>query len=108
MDLHRLAEERSRALHREIAARLAAEPSRVEEARARIARWASEGQLAPYYVERWNALLGGPLAVLLALLVAETEEATALRQTSPFAGIVDPRTRWRIWSEVRARLERAS
>jgi hypothetical protein len=27
----------------------------------------------------------------------------ALRQCTPFAGVVDPRTRWRIWRETRAR-----
>jgi hypothetical protein len=37
--------------------------------------------------------------------VDESEEARALRQVTPFAGAIDPRTRWRIWREVRAALE---
>lgn len=63
MDPHRLAEERSLAYHRVVAARLAREPRLVEEARE-------------------------------------------LRQSSPFAGALSPRERWRIWREVRARLDR--
>jgi hypothetical protein len=35
--------------------------------------------------------------------VDPAEGARALRQCSPFAGVIDPRTRWRIWREVRER-----
>ena len=35
--------------------------------------------------------------------LANRWKAQALRQCSPFAGAVDPRTRWSIWRDVRAR-----
>jgi len=38
---------------------------------------------------------------LLAVLQADTDDARALRQATPFAGVVEPRERWRIWREVR-------
>jgi hypothetical protein len=34
-------------------------------------------------------------------LVDPGESARALRQCSPFAGVVDSRTRWSIWRAVR-------
>ena len=36
---------------------------------------------------------------LLEVLVDEGERARALRQCTPFAGFIDPRTRWRIWQK---------
>ena len=39
-------------------------------------------------------------------LVDEGEHARELRQSTPFAGLIDPRARWRLWAEVRERFER--
>ena len=105
MDLHRLAEARSLELHRAVAAVLRREPERVAAARARVQRWRAEGSVPLPYVEAWERHLAGPLEALCAALVDEGEKARALRQVTPFAGVVDPRTRWRIWREVRARAE---
>jgi hypothetical protein len=43
--------------------------------------------------------------VLLAELTSSSEAAQALRQTSAFAGVLDPATRMKIWHEVRASAE---
>ena len=106
VSLHRVAEERSRALHALIAERLVREPELLERARARVAGWGSTGSVAAPYVERWAALLSGPLESLLALLADPSEGACELRQVSPFAGAIDPRTRWRVWERVRRELGR--
>lgn len=103
MHAHRLAEERSLALHRVIAEMLARDPELAVRARERVVGWASDGLVHPHYTQAWNQLLNGPLDDLRAILVDESEHARALRQVTPFAGWVDPRTRWRIWREVRAR-----
>lgn len=108
MDLHRLAEERSIELHRVIAAILEREPGRVEEARILLRDWIRKGVIASAYAKEWSRLLEGPLDDLCALIVDDGEHARALRQCTPFAGFVDPRTRWKIWREVRARLSDAS
>lgn len=108
MDWIRLAEERSLALHREIAERLLVDPVHMRNARAVLERWERGGQVSTEHARRWCALLDGPLEVLLAKLFEDDEEARVLRKTSPFVGIIDPRRRWRIWREVRERLERAS
>jgi hypothetical protein len=108
MDLHRLAEERSIALHREVAAVLAREPERVAVARARMQGWLDSGRLHPRYAQAWLRLLDGPREALLAFLVDPGEEARAMRQCTPFAGVLDPRTRWRIWREVRETMEESA
>jgi hypothetical protein len=98
---HELAEERSLAIHRVVAERLRQDPRLVSMARARVEGWLKDGSVHPTYAGAWHRLLGGPLDALLLVLSSPAEDARALRQCSPFAGIVDPRTRWRIWSEVR-------
>jgi hypothetical protein len=59
-----------------------------------------------FYVEAWEQQLARPIEELCAALIDEGERARALRQVTPFAGFVDPRTRWQIWRDVRARAER--
>ena len=101
MNEHRLAEERSIALHREVAAILRNDPSKLEIARERVRGWQRDGRVHPHYADAWARAIAGPFDDLLNLLVDESENARALRQSTPFSGIVDPRTRWRIWREVK-------
>jgi len=100
---HRLAEERSIELHREVAARLRADPRLVEHARERAAGWLETGEIAEPYTTLWMRILGSSLDELCEFLVDPGETARALRQCTPFSGVVDPRTRWRIWREVAER-----
>jgi hypothetical protein len=101
VNLHRLAEARSLALHRAVADALRADPALVEDARARVATWRDSGHLAPRYAEAWLAILDAPLAEICRAITEDSESARALRQTTPFAGVIEPRARWRIWSDVR-------
>jgi hypothetical protein len=103
MDAHALAEERSLALHREIAALLERDPQLIGRARTRVQQWIDDGSVHAHYALRWSQLLAGPFDALRAVMLEESEHARALRQVTPFAGFVDPRTRWRIWRDVRAR-----
>lgn len=105
MDPHRLAEERSIALHAAIVQRLRSNPAILERARARVQAWRRSGTIHPAYAEAWIALLSQRTEELCAALVDPSEEARAMRQSSPFAGALDSRTRWAIWREVRARME---
>src|SRR5688500_10025773 len=104
MDAHRLCEERSLALHAEVAARLRRDPHLLAGVRARVEGWLSGiGPTHPRYAAAWRALLATDPDATCAALVDPGERMRAMRQCTPFAGIVDPRTRWRIWREVRAR-----
>jgi hypothetical protein len=102
VDPHRLAEERSLAYHRVVAERIVREPLLLERARATVAAWLAEGR-APFYAHAWGQVLSSPVDSIARLITSDTEEARALRQATPFAGVLGPHERWRIWREVRDR-----
>lgn len=101
---HDLAEARSLAIHRLIAGRLRQEPALAREALRRVDTWAAEGKMHPAYADAWRKLLAGPLDELLAVLTDRGQRAAALRQCTPFVGVIDQQTRLRIWREERERL----
>ena len=93
---HPRIEERSIALHREIAGRIKENPALLKVARVNLRHWLLQGGERSYWKE-WEKLLAGPLAVLLAFLVSPEEKAWWLRQSSPFCGILTPLERWDIY-----------
>lgn len=100
MDGHRLAEERSLAYHEAIAERMAVDPSILTAARARVRDWLGARDEPPHYALAWDAVLARPLDAVRAFLVDRGERARELRQSTPFAGALSARERWRIWREV--------
>jgi hypothetical protein len=105
MNLHALAEERSLAYHRAVAARLGRRPELVELARRRAEQWASHGGRHAPYAKEWLRILAGTIDQIAAHLVDPSERGRALRQATPFSGALDPRERWELWRAVRARWE---
>jgi len=104
MDPHRVAEERSLAYHAMVAERLPVDERVLSRARARVAEWARNGTVHPHWVDAWHRLLTLPPSALGRTLIERSEDANALRQVTPFAGAIDPRTRWRLWRDIRIRL----
>ena len=100
MDLHELATERSLAFHREIAQRLVRDATVLDRARERVRGWMAENPDRPY-VGRWARILAGTPESVASFLVDGSERARELRQSSPFAGVLNPQERWRIWRETR-------
>jgi len=100
-----LAEERSLALHRLVSERVRARPELIEEARARLRRWRSAGAVPGPYADAWDRLLDSGIDELSRALAARGEPMTTLRSMTPFAGVVDPRERWRVWRQIRQHLE---
>ena len=58
----------------------------------------------PAYADAWRRLLEGPLDALLAVLGDRGERAAALRQCTPFVGVIDQQTRLRVWRQERERM----
>lgn len=105
VDAHRLAEERSVAYHRTIAARLDGEGDILEHARRCVQGWlTSAGNDAPYYARKWAEILAGDTSSIAAFLVERSELADELRQSSPFAGALRPQERWEIRRQTGERL----
>jgi hypothetical protein len=106
MDPHRLAKERSIAYHGAIAERLQRQPEVLSNARQRVQDWLASATEAPFYARRWAEILAGDLSSITAFLSERSEIAEELRQSSPFAGALNPQERWILWRETRERLER--
>ncbi len=84
-------------MHRAIADKLRADPALLEIARDNLERWSKTGSASQPYWDAWREILSRPLPEMLELLVEDSERMTAMRQTSPFAGVLEPRERWAIY-----------
>ncbi|HSO21295.1 MAG TPA: hypothetical protein VLT81_00225 [Chondromyces sp.] len=93
---HQVAEERSLALHREVARKLRERPELLEQARDRVRGWLESGSVSRFWAEAWLETLSAPLDKVIARITDPSEHARALRQSSPFAGVLEPRERWEI------------
>jgi hypothetical protein len=93
-------EERSLELHRAVAERLRSDAGLLERARQRVRGWLRDESPAHTYARAWNEVLERPLGEIVAVLTDTGERARALRKSSPFAGAIEPRTRWEIWRRV--------
>ena len=105
---HQRAEEWSLVYHRAVAELLVGSPEPVlSRARRNLARLAARHHGgARRYLDRWNVLVNGPREDLIAALTGEGEAERDLRQCSPFAGVLTPAERWRLfrlWREERGR-----
>jgi hypothetical protein len=101
MDFHRLALARTLQAHRVLAERIGNDPSILVHAGITLDRWIEEERIHPEYAARWRVLLDGPSELLLQAMMEDSEASRDLRQTSPFAGCLSPRERWKVWKESR-------
>jgi hypothetical protein len=100
---HRIIEARSLAMHCLIARKIAADPRLLATARRNLATWAARyGNSVPRALEEWRAILDRPWPEIAALITGAGESATRLRQSSPFAGVLTPSERQRVYEAFRA------
>ena len=99
-------EERSIALHRAVAERIRGNPKLMEEAIINLQRYLKQSfsdsrkPISP--LVEWQELLENQsLEEILDFIVSDSERAKRLRQSSPFAGILTPQERWRIYEAYR-------
>ena len=101
---HALLDRRSLMMHRLIAERLRANPALLETARANMARWNCPER---GWWREWTAILEQPLDEILTILERDDEEGCRLRQSSPFAGILNPQEVWKLKREFKVSHEAA-
>lgn len=100
---HRLIEARSLAMHALIARKLSRNPALLELARKNIDRWRLRfTDHVPLWLEEWSELLKQPWERVAALIVEPSENASRLRQSTPFTGILSNAERWKIYDAFRA------
>jgi hypothetical protein len=88
---HRVAELRSLAYHRALAPRLG-KPT-VDQARRRLRRWQDEERIDPRYADAWREVLAQPIGKIREAIAVDDERGRALRQSSPFAGMLGEQER---------------
>lgn len=98
--MHSIREKQSLAMHRRIAVLLAERPIAViGKALENLQQWTSgvePAEVPSVYLE-WKELLRKHHPhEIAALLVADDEDAARLRQSTPFAGVLDAREVWNI------------
>lgn len=97
--------------HRVLAALIRSDPSLLDRAAATVERWLHErpASFRPYAVA-WRQLIQQGAGECIALMTAENDRATALRQCSPFVGLLSPAAahRFRVaWAAMRATVMRS-
>ncbi len=100
---HRLLDARSLAMHAVIAEKIQRDPRLLDIARRNLDRWQAKwGDRSPIWVDQWREILKRPRPEIAALLTEPSEAAASLRQSTPFAGVLTPIERRRIYAAFRA------
>lgn len=95
MRTHQEIDERSLALHRLVAERVMRDPALLEKARKTVVRWRGTVSIASQpYLEEWERLIDQGVEACLVMAVEDSQKAAALRQSSPFAGVLTNRERF--------------
>jgi hypothetical protein len=84
-------------MHRAIALKLIADPGRLSIAHDNLHRWSSNAGRSQPYIDAWREILVKPASELVTLIQEDSEFMRAMRQNSPFAGVLSPRGRWEIY-----------
>ena len=91
---HRLHDQRSLAMHRLIAEKLAHDPSLLDVALATIARWrATTSANSLPYLDAWQAIIEQGLEATIAAATDPSERGIQMRQAAPFTGILSQEER---------------
>ena len=90
-------------MHVMAARRIGADPTLLARARATLARWLERyGEHPPAALDEWRRLLARPWREVAARATALNEDGARLRQSSPFATVLEPSDRRRIHDAFRA------
>jgi hypothetical protein len=88
-------------MHDVVAKRLISNPDLLEVARSRLQRLREVNPLGAVYHNRWQELIDGPMDRLLRMLTEPSEEASTLRQESPFTTLLASNERRRVFDSLR-------
>lgn len=100
---HRVLDIRSLAMHAVIAQKIERDPSLLAIARANLQRWRErKAGSTPAWLEEWQEILRLPWPDIATIITAPDENATRLRQSSPFAGVLTSAERKKIYDALRA------
>jgi hypothetical protein len=100
---HRILDARSLAMHCKIVQKISLDPKLLEKAKANISRWSTKiDGPKPRYLMEWQEILEKPWLTIAEIMTSMSEDATRLRSSSPFAGILNEKEREQIYAAFRA------
>lgn len=98
----RILDARSLAMHCMIARKISENPRLLEKAKNNLARWRTKTTgPQPQYLKEWAEILERPWPEIANLITEMSDEATRLRSSSPFAGVLSQQERNRIYAAFR-------
>lgn len=99
---HQVLDARSLAMHCRIAQKISNDPDLLEVAMNNLARWRSKsGFEVPAYLDEWQRILSQPWPAVAAFITSMSDEATRLRSSSPFAGVLTDAERQEVYAAFR-------
>jgi hypothetical protein len=100
---HRILDARSLAMHCKIAQKISRDPDLLDKAKANLERWSAKSKdPLPHYLHEWQELLDRPWPEIAEIITSMSEDATRLRSSSPFAGVLTSDERKKIYAAFRA------
>jgi len=100
---HRILDARSLAMHCKIAQKISRDTDLLDKARKNLERWsAKSADPKPQYLHEWQEILKRPWPEIAEIITSMSDEATRLRSSSPFAGILTADERDQIYAAFRA------
>lgn len=106
MRTHQEIDRRALAMHRLVAEKIRQNPALFDKAKLTLARWRQTVCVSSQpYLHEWQLLMNQGVEACLAVAVEDSEHATALRQSSPFAGLLTHQDRFeflKTWSQNHA------
>ena len=100
---HQILDARSLALHCVIAKKVSRQPELLQIAEDNLERWAGKAAAGqPKYLDEWRAILDWPWPAIAHFICSMSDEATRLRSSSPFAGVLNDNERERVYAAFRA------
>jgi hypothetical protein len=100
---HSRLDERSLALHQRIAEKVLADPALLDKARDNLRSWQQTEGSPKLALTEWEQILSGPTNQIAQFLTEQSERATRLRQSSPFAGVLSEAERKAIYESFSTR-----
>ena len=100
---HRILDARSLAMHCKIAQKITRDPKLLNKAKANLERWRAKSEdPLPHYLREWQQILERPWPEIAELITSMSDDATRLRSSSPFAGVLTAEERDQIYEAFRA------
>jgi hypothetical protein len=89
-------------MHVVAAEKIERDPSLLSIPKRNLERWdARMTEMPPAWLTEWRQILDKPWPAVAALITELSENASRLRQSSPFAGVLSPTERRRIYAAFR-------